>query len=287
MNGFTVVETNRNTAFLKESALSAMKTIVNFIIQSKVSVMKPVWLPLISATTLTEEVAAILTSCWKDPLVKRVFAERVKHGINELPANTSYYFDNCERFAHPNFVPSFEDTLQIHIPTTGISEITFTTPFCHNTLVDVGGSATSRRKWSQIDSDSLTGVVFFVSLDSYGIPTQDGTSNDGLLDSLELFQEITRSPVYTDLSWTLVLNKADLFSERLSKTHLHQVYKNVSSADGEKFEPAVAYILSTFTRVYGGKKPLSHIVCSVTDHQQIGKIGQHIFQHILSQQPPR
>ena len=83
-----------------------------------------------------------------------------------------------------------------------------------------------------------------------------------------------------------MLNKADLFSERLSKTHLHQVYKNVSPADGEKFEPAVAYILSTFTRVYGGKKPLSHIVCSVTDQQQIAKIGNHIFHHVMQQLLP-
>lgn len=74
----------------------------------------------------------------------------------------SYFFDELERIARPDYVPSHQDILHCRKATKGITECTININNVPFVFVDVGGQRTQRQKWTQC-FDSVTSILFLVS----------------------------------------------------------------------------------------------------------------------------
>lgn len=76
--------------------------------------------------------------------------------------SVSYFFDELERIARPDYVPSHQDILHCRKATKGITECTININNVPFVFVDVGGQRTQRQKWTQC-FDSVTSILFLVS----------------------------------------------------------------------------------------------------------------------------
>lgn len=70
-----------------------------------------------------------------------------KSELRNSPLISFSYFDNIQRLAEPNYVPTEQDVLRSRSKTTGIIETEFDIEKSHFRLVDVGGQRSERKKW--------------------------------------------------------------------------------------------------------------------------------------------
>ena len=151
------------------------------------------------------------------------------------------FFNEAGRLS-ADFIPSKRDIVRVRIRTTGIDEtilnwdgFTFTYvpvfPFrppnralhglivgcsylCCVSLVDVGGQRTER-KWMHMFEGKVDAVIFCVSMADYDLNLREDGVTNRMRESLELFQETCRNPFFSKLYVFLLLNKMDLFEEKI------------------------------------------------------------------------
>lgn len=76
--------------------------------------------------------------------------------------SVSYFFDEIDRIARPDYIPTNQDILHCRKATKGISEFTININKIPFVFIDVGGQRTQRQKWTQC-FNSVTSILFLVS----------------------------------------------------------------------------------------------------------------------------
>jgi len=110
-------------------------------------------------------------------------------------------------------------------------------------LVDVGGQRNERRKWINM-FDNVKSVLFIVNLAGYRLVLYEEETKNRLQESLELFGETVRSPVFQDVPVFLVFNKKDLFEGCLDQTPLSVCFPDYTGDNST--QDCISFIESKF-----------------------------------------
>jgi hypothetical protein len=121
-------------------------------------------------TSLPPALAQDIKMLWQDKGVQLTFKSR---HLYQLGDSAGYYFDNLDRIAASEYVPSEDDVLRIRVKTTGIQEIPFTANDVNFRMVDVGGQRSERKKWIHCFQD-VTAVIFCVAMSEYDLKVGGG-----------------------------------------------------------------------------------------------------------------
>ncbi|KAH9251356.1 hypothetical protein BASA81_010767 [Batrachochytrium salamandrivorans] len=147
------------------------------------------------------------------------------------------------------WTPTIEDCIRARVRTTGVTKQTIHFRDTTFHLVDVGGQKAERRKWLHT-FDTVDKLLFVCAASEYDQEMYEEANKNRLLDSLELFQEVANMECFAQKPFLLLLNKQDLFEEKISRVPL-----SASGIPGAPTElvPLAAAIRKTFARY------LSHV----------------------------
>lgn len=165
-----------------------------------------------AGAALDEGTAAAIARLWqRDSGVAAAFA-RVR---SSLADSAAYFLDSVEALAAPGYLPSDEDVLRARVRTTGIAEEIFSIEGTELVVLDVGGQRNERRKW--IDAfDGVAAVIFVAALSDYDQALVEDAAANRMVEAVALWSEICNAPFFADAAMLLLLNKADLFVEKLA-----------------------------------------------------------------------
>ncbi|KAF7731470.1 Guanine nucleotide-binding protein alpha-2 subunit [Apophysomyces ossiformis] len=170
---------------------------------------------------LTEEIASAVTSVWKDGVVARLL-DKESSGFY-LMDSASYFFENVDRLAKRDYIPSVQDVLRARSKTTGIMETRFTIDQLSIHMFDVGGQRSERKKWIHC-FEAVTSIIFCVSLSEYDQVLLEESRQNRMMESLVLFESVINSRWFLRTSIILFLNKVDVFKEKLAKVPLERYF---------------------------------------------------------------
>jgi GTPase SAR1 family protein len=189
---------------------------------------------------LSDDIASDIKLLWKDSGVQEAYKRSAEY---QLIDSAHYYFENIERLAAPDYVPSVDDVLRSRAKTTGIIEIEFDVSGTHFRMVDVGGQRSERKKWMHCFQE-VTTVIFCVALSEYDLKLQEDDTTNRMHESLKLFKEICNSKWFIDTSMILFLNKKDIFAEKISQIDLKICFPDYTG--GKNYDNALKYIQEKF-----------------------------------------
>eukprot|EP01125_Pyxidicula_operculata_P013527 TRINITY_DN4490_c0_g2_i1.p1 TRINITY_DN4490_c0_g2~~TRINITY_DN4490_c0_g2_i1.p1 ORF type:complete len:379 (-),score=51.91 TRINITY_DN4490_c0_g2_i1:277-1413(-) len=237
-------------------------------------------------STSFQDVASIIKDLWKSDessaIIKKIIQNAGVYDLNII-STASYMFDNVERFMSKDFVPTEDDILRAKEKTRGVNEVDLKIGNHKFTIVDVGGQRSERRKWIHC-FDDVTSVIFLASLDEYDMVIEEEAQRltNRLHESINLFSQITSSLIFQpSTSWILLLNKCDLFKEKIKSVPLTHCFPKMPEEDAQDYDKCCQYIYGKFKRKFSGKTLYSHVTCAL-DTKLIGKVFGVVRETILS-----
>ncbi|XP_031419997.1 guanine nucleotide binding protein (G protein) alpha v1 isoform X2 [Clupea harengus] len=217
---------------------------------------------------------------WADQGVRAAAARGYEYQLND---SALYFFDNIGRIIGPNYVPTETDVLRVRVRTSGVTETQFCAAQFIFRLYDVGGQCTQKRKWLRC-FDGVRAVLFLVDLSRYDLrPQQQDSSTGCIQDSLELYSSILSNTVFSSASLILIMNKMDLFQEKIlnSGRHLRIYVPDFKGADRD-VSGAAGFLTSLFTEhLTSPAKPLYHHYSTATDTSCIRDIFQTVMDNVV------
>jgi len=126
--------------------------------------------------------------------------------------------------------------------TIGITDIEFEVKYVINEklthiqefrLVDVGGQRNERKKWVNAFKD-IQVVLYVFSLNDYDLLCYEDDKTNRLKESLEEFEKIINSEWFQSSLVILIMNKSDLFKEKIKKVPLKSYFENFNGGDDLK-----------------------------------------------------
>lgn len=144
----------------------------------------------------------------------------------------------------PNYIPDDEDILRARMRSTGIEEAEFKFLDMNFRMVDVGGQRSERRKWIHCFQD-VNAILFCASLNEYDQTLREDQKTNRMIESLNLFQEVSASRWFKNTHIILFLNKLDLFEKKILNVPLQKYFPNYSG--GEDKTKALEFIKARYS----------------------------------------
>jgi len=215
---------------------------------------------------------------WSDQAIKQTFARSSEFQLND---SAGYYFDNIDRIAQLDYVPTEQDLLRSRTKTTGIIETEFEVDKFRFRMVDVGGQRSERKKWMYCFQD-VTAVIFCVALSEYDLKLYEDDTTNRMHESLKLFREICNTKWFLNTAMILFLNKRDLFADKITKVDLRVCFPEYTG--GKNYEVAAEYIRKAFFAQNENEKKIiySHFTCA-TDTGNIMIVFNAVKDIVLNQ----
>jgi len=270
LQGFTKEECMAYKSIIFNNVIGSMKVLLHAANERKIPIsQKAIADKFLNDSTyfggnITPPIAADVSKLWKDEGVQKAYARQSEFQLND---SARYYFENVERLAAEDYIPTEQDVLRSRAKTTGIIETEFTVERTSFKMVDVGGQRSERKKWMHCFQD-VTAVIFCVALSEYDLKLYEDGETNRMHESLKLFREICNSRWFIDTAMILFLNKRDLFEEKIKKTDLSITFDDYKG--GCNYENAVAFIKDKF--LSQNENPKKHIYTHVTCATDTGNI---------------
>jgi len=276
---------------LRDNCLQAMKLLLNFMEETAgipsdlTAFSKQVY----AASDLEPEIAEAIKSLWNASEVRASLQQAHDTNIQGGISGASYYFKNATRFADQNFRPTKEDVLMVRRKTVGVMETQFEFKSIKFTLVDVGGQRSERKKWISC-FDGVTCVIYLAAINEYDMVLEEDSKTNRLLESVKLWRAVTASPAFKSTPFILLLNKSDLFAEKIKLVPLREVFADfeevINTAEfshyTEYFEKCWKYMLKQFKYQFEGSKFYPHLT-NALDSEICRKVFEFVRETIVTQ----
>ncbi|EDO47693.1 predicted protein [Nematostella vectensis] len=193
-------------------------------------------------------------------------------------ATESNFFTDIKRVSGEDYVPTQSDILLVRNRTQGVIERSILVNNYNYRVIDVGGQKNQRKKWIHF-FDGVTAVVFFASLSSYDEQLEEEEDTNAMLDSLDLFEEITHCEFLANTQFILFLNKLDLFNKKLSKSDLSNCFPEFKG--GTDPGKALEYVKEQFmSRKPADKHIYVHVTCA-TETDPMKPVLEDVFEILV------
>lgn len=164
--------------------------------------------------------ATMIKAVWMDKAAQDALQRTNEFYIMD---SAIYFFENIERIAAADYIPTEDDVLRSRVKSTGITETKFSIDKLNIHMFDVGGQRSERKKWIHC-FEGVTSVIFVVALSEYDQVLLEDASQNRMVESLVLFESIVNSKWFLKASIILFLNKIDLFKEKLKRAPLSKYF---------------------------------------------------------------
>jgi len=211
--------------------------------------------------------AAKITLLWKDSGIQKTYGQRSQY---QLTDSAAYFFDRIDQVGAANYLPSEQDVLRSRVRTTGIVENHFVIDGNSFKMFDVGGQRNERKKWIHC-FENVTAVLFVAAISEYDQVLYEDENTNRMVEALNLFEEICNSRWFRETSIILMLNKRDVFMEKVTKVSLRTCFQDYAGAD--TYEEGVAFLTEQF--VHRNRNPdkqiYAHVTCA-TDTDNVAAV---------------
>eukprot|EP00301_Raphidiophrys_heterophryoidea_P024610 c8053_g1_i1.p1 GENE.c8053_g1_i1~~c8053_g1_i1.p1 ORF type:complete len:356 (-),score=92.45 c8053_g1_i1:260-1327(-) len=224
---------------------------------------------------MNAELGDRITELWQMPDIQATYHLRSQF---QLCDSTKYFLDNIIRVTRESYVPIPDDILQCRVRTTGVSELTFATNDIKFRVVDVGGQRSERRKWMHCFED-VHAVIFVAAISEYDQVLFEDDKTNRLKESLKLYTEMCNTRFFADTSFILLLNKKDLFEEKIKTVDLNVCFDDYQ--DGCDYKAAVNFIKDKFRGARKSKEDVYFHVTTATSTGNIRFVFDSVHESIL------
>ncbi|KAL9642341.1 hypothetical protein ABK040_007339 [Willaertia magna] len=190
----------------------------------------------------TDQVANDIESLWnEDKQVQDTFFTfrnecHVYDGAN-------YFFKKLQEIKQASYLPSDEDLIHTRQKTLGIVEANFVHKGLKISLFDVGGQRNERKKWINC-FEGVSAVIYIASLADYDLQMYEDETLNRMEDSLTVFEGLCNG-YFKDTPILLVLNKLDVFKEKVEKRGINCCFKDYTD-DEHDTEKSLNFIKNKF-----------------------------------------
>ncbi|ORY94630.1 heterotrimeric G-protein alpha subunit, GPA3-like protein [Syncephalastrum racemosum] len=227
-------------------------------------------------TVLPENLIKAIHGLWSDPNTP----ECLERGSSKfyIMDSAAYFMENVDRLAASNYIPSVDDVLRARLKTTGITETRFPMKRVNIHLLDVGGQRSERKKWIHC-FEAVTSIVFVVALSEYDQVLLEETNQNRMMESLVLFESVINSRWFLRTSVILLLNKTDIFKEKMARVPLARYFPDYSG--GTDVSKGAKYILWRFNQTNRMKLRIFPHLTQATDTRNIGLVFDAVEETVL------
>jgi len=189
---------------------------------------------------LDEKLAHSISSLWLSDPLQHTWAHR---NLFQLSDSAGYFLDKVLELGVEGYTPSEQDVFRVRVRTKGIVEDEFVIDSNTINIYDVGGQRSERKKWIHC-FNGVTAVLFVAALNEYDMVLEEAPDTNRMEEGLNLFESICNSRWFRDTHMILLLNKRDLFQEKLPVVPLNQYWPEYKGAN--EYDPATAFIRAKF-----------------------------------------
>ncbi|RFU35612.1 hypothetical protein B7463_g683, partial [Scytalidium lignicola] len=226
-------------------------------------------------TPLDTKVGTAITSLWKDQSIETLMLRQSEFYLMD---SAPYFFEEANRIAAPEYIPTEADVLRARTKTTGIYETRFTMGSLSIHMFDVGGQRSERKKWIHC-FENVTSIIFCVALSEYDQVLLEESNQNRMMESLVLFDSVVNSRWFMRTSIILFLNKVDLFKQKLGRSPLGNYFPDYSG--GNDLNRAAKYLLWRFNQVNRAHLNLYPHLTQATDTSNIRLVFAAVKETIL------
>jgi GTPase SAR1 family protein len=194
--------------------------------------------------TFTPDLVKNAKAFWGDKKMQEMWEN--KDAIPTLLVmNLDYIMDNIDRVGAAGAKANDEDILRSRQRTMQSNQISFSYKNYDIEVTDVGGQKTSRRRWSQV-VENPTAIIYFAALSDYNVRSFDGEGTK-FQEAVDIWKTVVETAAFSKAVLVLMLNKYDLFVEKLKKVPFSKAYKRYTGSDEP--DEVAKYLKERFLRV--------------------------------------
>jgi hypothetical protein len=203
---------------------------------------------------------------WADKAIQKAFENRSKF---QLPDSAVYYFERIDEIADPGYIPTEQDILRSRVKTSGIVVNDFLVEGNEFKMIDVGGQRNERKKWIAC-FEGVTAVLFIGVLSEYDLVLSEDDTQNRMEETLTLWEEIANSPFFHKTAMILMLNKRDLFLEKIDKVPLTVCPMFKDYTGPSTYDAGLVLIEDAFHARAKNKLIYTHVTCATdTGHMKV------------------
>ncbi|KAH9034260.1 G-protein alpha subunit [Lactarius pseudohatsudake] len=222
------------------------------------------------------DIAQAIQDLWADEIVLMLMTNHSSEFY--LMDSASYFFEEANRIAASNYIPSMEDTLQARVKTTAITETRFPMGQLSVHIVDVGRQRSGRMKWIYL-FESVACIIFCAALSEYDQVLLEKRNLNRMAESLVLFESVINSRLFLRSSIILLLNKFDVFKNKIQKVPMDEFFPEYTG--GADVNKGAKYILWRFMQANRTRLNVYPHITQATDTSNIRLVFVTVKETIL------
>jgi len=162
-----------------------------------------------------------INDLWKTSGIKKTYEHRDEFFLAN--GEVDHFFNNIDTITKEEYLPTEEDILKCRCISMGVRREVFKVDGVDCELFDVGGQKSERKKWVNCFENVFI-VLFVVAISEYDQVMYEDTSTNRVMDALDLFESICNSKWFCRTNVVLLLNKKDVFAEKVVKIPLKKYF---------------------------------------------------------------
>uniref|UniRef100_A0AC35U656 Guanine nucleotide-binding protein subunit alpha-12 n=1 Tax=Rhabditophanes sp. KR3021 TaxID=114890 RepID=A0AC35U656_9BILA len=214
---------------------------------------------------------------WLDQGIKETYDQRNRFQLTE---SCKYFFEEIDRLAAKDYLPTNQDILYCRKASRGITEHCFDINKVPFRFIDVGGQRSQRQKWFQCFED-ITCMLFMVGSSEYDQVIYEDRRTNRVVESRSIFETVTNNKCFEDTAVILFMNKTDILTEKLPHSDIRKYFADFKG-DHLNLKDVQLFMVDKFEKSRKNRtKPFFYHFTTAVDTNNIRKVFTDARQTIL------